>query len=115
MFDIGVPEFLVLAIAAVFLFGPDRLPELARQAGRFIRTARQMIDNAKNDLADEMGDDFAGLRDLNLKDLDPREIVRRNLVEAMEDPHEVDSSSGPRPGQQPLEPGEVAPYDVDAT
>lgn len=112
MFDIGVPELLVIGIVAMFVFGPDKLPEVARQAGRFLRTAKQLIENAKNDLAGEMGDDFAGLKDLNLRDLDPKEIVRRHIVEAMEDPEE---QSGPRPGQRPLTAGETAPYDVDAT
>lgn len=86
MFDIGIPEMLVIAIAAMFLFGPDRLPDLAKQAGRFVRTARQMIDNAKNDLAEEMGDDFDGLKDLNLRDLSPRELVRRHLLDEDDEP-----------------------------
>ena len=42
MFDIGLPEFAVLAVVALFVFGPDRLPDVARQAGRFVRQIRQM-------------------------------------------------------------------------
>ena len=77
MLGMGWAELLVVIIVATFVFGPDKLPDLARQAGRFLRTARQMMDNAKGDLAREMGDDFAELRNLNLRELDPREFVRR--------------------------------------
>ena len=31
MRDVGLPELAVLLIAAVFIFGPDKLPDLARQ------------------------------------------------------------------------------------
>ncbi len=106
----GWPEMLVIGIVAVFVFGPDRLPDLAKQAGRFLRTARQMMDNAKADLSKELGDDFAELRDLNLRDLDPREIVRRNVIDAMES--EPDSVPA---GKEPLRSGEVPPFDSDAT
>ncbi len=110
MFGMGWPELMVVLIVAVFVFGPDRLPDLARQAGRFVRTVRQMIDNAKGDLSRELGDDFAELRDLNLRDLDPREIVRRNVIDAMDTKPEAVPT-----GKRPLRSGEVPPYDPDAT
>ncbi len=110
MFGMGWPELLVIGIVAVFLFGPDKLPDLARQAGGFLRTARRMVDSARNDLADELGEDF---RDLNLRDLDPREIVRRNVVEAMndDDPEALELPAG----RQPLRFDERPPYDTEAT
>jgi len=107
MMGMGWPELLVIGIVAVFVFGPDRLPDLAKQAGSFLRTMRRMVDNAKTDLADELGPEF---RDLNLRDLDPRELVRRNVLEAME-PEDRDVPSGKRP----LRYGERPPFDPDAT
>jgi len=108
--DIGVMEILVIAIVAIVVFGPERLPDFARQLGRFVRTVRQMADNAKADLQREMGDDFTSLRD-ELKGLDPREMVKGTI-----DDDEPTPTPTPAPVQQkPLEPGEPPPFDVDAT
>jgi sec-independent protein translocase protein TatB len=52
---IGWGEILMLLGAAIFIFGPDRLPEVARQAGKMLRTARQLASNARSQLADELG------------------------------------------------------------
>ncbi len=106
MFDIGLPEFLVLAIVAIFVFGPDRLPEVARQAGRLVRSARQVLTSARSQISDELGPEFT---DLDLRDLTPRALVQRHLLDDLE------GDSAALPGHRPLELGERAPYDVDAT
>ena len=61
MFGIGPLELVVIAIVAVLVFGPDRLPEFARTAGRLLRQVRQMVNNAQNDLRNELGPEFADL------------------------------------------------------
>ncbi len=110
MMGMGWPELLLIGIVAVFLFGPEKLPHLAKQAGGFLRTVRQMVDNARGDLADELGEDF---RDLKLRDLDPREVVRRNIIAAMED--DDSAKAEPPPGRRPLRYGERPPFDAEAT
>jgi len=106
VFDVGLPEILVLLLVAIFVFGPDRLPEVARQAGKFVRTARVMIDNARREISDELGTDAAGLRDL-----DPREMVRKHVLDVVDE----DDDLPRRPGHRPLAAGERPPYDYDAT
>lgn len=76
MFGMGWPEIFVIGAVAVLLFGPDRLPDVARQAGQMIRTVRKMAEAAKNDLGRELGHD---LSDVDLRSLDPREVVRRAM------------------------------------
>lgn len=108
MLGMGWPEILVILILALLVFGPEKLPDLARQAGRFIRTVKQMADNAKADLGREMGHDFS---DLSLRDLDPREVVRRSLLD---DPPPTNGATRP-PVQKPLAVGETPPFDTEST
>jgi TatA/E family protein of Tat protein translocase len=37
----SVPDILVVSILGLLLFGPDRLPKVMRQAGRFMREVQQ--------------------------------------------------------------------------
>jgi sec-independent protein translocase protein TatB len=105
VFGIGWPEIFMIGMVGVIVFGPDKLPELAKQAGSFIRTVRRMAENAKNDLGREIGEDFSGLQ---LRDLDPREVVRKNFLDATDDPAVPKSSRELRPDERP-------PFDPDAT
>jgi sec-independent protein translocase protein TatB len=109
MFGVGLPELAVIAFVAVLVFGPDKLPDLARQAGRMARTVRQFANQARDELREELGPDFA---DLELRDLDPRTIVRKHIVEAMND---VEDEPDGRAPVRPLAEGELPPYDSDAT
>ena len=110
MFGIGLTELAVIAFVAILVFGPDRLPDLARQAAQIVKQVRRMANNARDELRAELGPDYA---DLELRDLDPREIVKRHIAEALEDDDEDVRPT--RRGQRPLDGGEVPPYDADAT
>ena len=112
MFGVGVPEIAVLLVVAVIVFGPDRLPDMARQAARMLHTLRGFARNAQNELRDELGPEYA---DLQLRDLDPRVAVRKQIMEAMAEIEEEDQRPKPRPGQLPLLAGEAPPYDDEAT
>jgi sec-independent protein translocase protein TatB len=107
----GWPEVAVIMIVAIFVFGPDKLPHLAKQAGSFLRTVRTMLDNAKNDLTGELGDEYAALKELELRDLNPKEFVRRQVMEAMES----EPDAPVPPGKRPLRRGERPPFDADST
>ncbi len=108
MMDIGLPEFMVLAIVAIFVFGPDRLPEVARQAAKLLRSARTALSSARSQLSDELGPEFSNL---DLSDLNPRSLVKKHLLDDLED----DDETPRRPGHRPLAEGELAPYDEEAT
>lgn len=111
MFGVGLPEFLVIFVVAILVFGPDKLPELARQAGRFLHQAKQFTTAARDDIRSELGPEFA---DLELSDLDPRKAVRKHILEAMQEEEMADTVPAKR-GLRPLEAGERPPYDSDAT
>jgi sec-independent protein translocase protein TatB len=99
---------MVIGVVAVLVFGPDRLPDFARQAGRFLRQVRTFTQAARDDLRSELGPEFA---DLELSDLDPRKAVRKHIMEAFED----DDDLPVRRGHRALNDGERPPYDSDAT
>jgi sec-independent protein translocase protein TatB len=106
VFGVGLQELLVIAFVAVMVFGPDRLPDLARQAGRMARQVRGFAHAARDELRSELGPDYA---DLQLRDLDPRTIVRKHIVEAMNEP------DVPVRRPRPLRVDETPPFDLDAT
>ncbi|HSV38253.1 MAG TPA: sec-independent translocase [Nocardioidaceae bacterium] len=109
MFGIGIPELLVIVVVAMFVFGPDRLPDFARQSGRFIRQLRKLTQQARDDIRTELGPEFA---DFEITDLDPRRAIRKHIMEAWDD---ADEASSTKPRLHPLAEGERPPYDADAT
>jgi sec-independent protein translocase protein TatB len=108
VFGIGLPELFVIALVAALFLGPDKLPELARQAGAVMRKAKRFADAARDELREELGPDYA---DLELRDLDPRTVVRKHIIEAMEEAEETEARRKP----VRLGAGERPPYDGEAT
>ena len=52
-------EILVVSVLALIVFGPDKLPEIARTVGGFIKQVRAMADDVKQEFSDgfEVGDE----------------------------------------------------------
>lgn len=82
VFDINVWEIMAIAVLALLVFGPDKLPGLAADAARLLREVRRMATGARQDLKDSIGPE---LGDMNLSDLDPRSFVKRNLFDPIDD------------------------------
>jgi sec-independent protein translocase protein TatB len=77
VFNIGPLEFLVLAAVALMVFGPDKLPQLTKDAARMLRTLRDMAQGARSQLTDELGPEFANF---DLNSLNPRTAIRNALL-----------------------------------
>lgn len=92
MFDIGPGEFIALAVVAMIVLGPEKLPRYAAEAARFLARLRQMANSARDDVRRELGPE---LGDLRLSDLNPRSMVRRHLL----DPIDIDSLDEDPPGR----------------
>lgn len=65
MFDIGALELIVIAVVALLVVGPERLPRLARTAGRWVGRARRALLSVKDEI------------DREIKAEELREILRR--------------------------------------
>ncbi len=84
-------EFLVLAVVGLIVLGPDRLPGLARDAARLIRTLREIATGAQTQLRDELGPELA---DLDLRSLNPKAMIQ-NAFLGLDEP--ASGSANPRP------------------
>lgn len=102
---LGWPEGLVLLLLGLFVFGPDRLPGIAAEAGKTLRKARTYLKSVTEDLKSELGPEVG---DLDLRSLHPREFVRKHLFE--DDPADLVPA-----GRALLLPGEPVPWDPDTT
>ncbi|MGH3979743.1 MAG: sec-independent translocase [Pseudonocardiaceae bacterium] len=127
MFNIGGFEFLVLVVVGLFVFGPERLPAAASWLARTIRQVREYASGARNQLRSELGPEFDELRqplaDLQrIRSFNPRRSAVRHLFDDLDDLDEEFKPNGyaapigwGTPVSRPLQPGERAPFDPDAT
>jgi sec-independent protein translocase protein TatB len=74
--NLGLPEILLLAVVGLLVFGPERLPKAAADAGRLIRQLRQMARSAVNDVKTELGPEFA---DVDIASLHPRRLMNDHI------------------------------------
>lgn len=87
MFGINGYELIVLAILAVAVLGPERLPEYASQLARLVRELRRMARGAREQLREEVGPeiDEVDWRKLDPRQYDPRRIIKEALLDDVED------------------------------
>ncbi|PHS75741.1 MAG: twin-arginine translocase subunit TatB [Porticoccus sp.] len=57
MFDIGFAELLVIAVVALVVMGPERLPQTLRTMGLWIGRIRQTFSSVRQELENEVGMD----------------------------------------------------------
>jgi sec-independent protein translocase protein TatB len=121
-FGLTFDKLLIIAIIAVFLIGPDRLPGYAAQLARLVKSLRGMADGAKERMREEMGPEFDEVdwRKLDPRQYDPRRIIREALAD--DEPKPVSEGAPKRyiesaydQRQRKLGKGRPAPYDAEAT
>ena len=80
MFDIGFSELLVIAVVALIVLGPERLPKAARFAGLWVRKARAQWYSVKSEFEREMAAD-----ELRRSLADPARELRDEVARAGRD------------------------------
>ena len=78
--SLGWPEIVIIALVALFVFGPERLPNMAKEAAGGLKKAREVITGVRAQVDESLGDDLAHLRDLDLRQYHPRTFIRNNLL-----------------------------------
>jgi sec-independent protein translocase protein TatB len=81
VFDsIGWGEIIVLGLAALFIFGPERLPSLAKDAATGLKKLRAAITGVREQVNESLGDELPQLRDIDLRKYHPRTFIRDQLL-----------------------------------
>src|SRR3954447_22104135 len=78
MFGINGWEFIILALIALVVIGPDKLPRFVSDAGKMIRQVRRMARDAQAEVREQLGPEFA---DIDMSDLNPKRFVSKHLLD----------------------------------
>jgi sec-independent protein translocase protein TatB len=114
VFDsIGWGEIAVLALAALFIFGPERLPDLAKEAATGLKRVRAAITGVREQVNESFGDDLPEFRDLDLRKYHPRTFIRSQLLD--DDAPPVRRESAAPAAARPRDRSTPPPFDADAT
>ncbi len=96
MFDIGFWELLVIAVVLLLVMGPERLPEVARQAAFLVRKARQGMFRIRSEMRSELeGTPFEDLENAKREISDFKNDIKqfgRDLADTAEQQVGDDSS-----------------------
>jgi sec-independent protein translocase protein TatB len=84
-FDFGAGEMVGLALLAMVLLGPDKLPTFAVDAAKFVKKMRAFATTATNELKENLG---AGFEDLEPSDLSPKTFIRKQLSNVLDEDDE---------------------------
>ena len=93
MFNVGGLEFVVIAVVALLVFGPKRLPEVSRQIGGALRELRRVQTQVKSEIDDALRVDDT-----------PKQVPRAQL----------ESRPVPRPGQPEVPEPDLLPEAPDS-
>jgi len=89
-FDFGAGELIGLAILAMILIGPERLPNFAVDAAKFVKRIREMASKATEELKENLG---PGFEDLKPTDLNPKSFIKKQLSNVLDDDDESPTPS----------------------
>jgi len=81
-FDFGAGELIGLAILGIILNGPERLPNFAVDAAKFVKRIREMAYKATEELKENLG---PGFEDLKPTDLNPKSFIKKQLSNVLDD------------------------------
>lgn len=94
MFDVGFSELFLLAIIALVVLGPEKLPHAARMAGAWVGRIRRTLINVQADIENEVAS--AEMRERIRKEMAKAEAAKQQLSSDI-----MQSLNAPVAGQMP--------------
>jgi twin arginine-targeting protein translocase tatB len=88
MFELGIGEMLVIAIVIVVLFGPDKLPSIARDLGQGVRKMKGAVEDMKTEIMKEVDNPVSEIKKEIEKvktDANPLQDINNTLAETKEE------------------------------
>ena len=116
--NIGWGEIAFIAVIALFIFGPERLPHVAKEAAEGLKKVRRALTGVREQVNDSLGDDFAQLRDIDLRQYHPKTFIRNQLLLDDDPPatvHTGSTASSVYTTGRSRDRGTPPPFDSDAT
>ncbi len=80
MFDLGMQELIVIFAVALLVFGPQRLPELARSLGKGMAELRKTLHGVKDQIDSEMDQIEKPLREEIQKIAEETKITEEEIL-----------------------------------
>lgn len=119
MFDIAFTEMLIIAVAALIVLGPERLPKVARQAGQWLGKLRRYVEDVKSDINRQM--ELQELRNLQAEVQQAARNVESSVTTSLREAQsdfdsvqralDVGSSADAGEGTSSASPGAVTDWD----
>ncbi len=106
MFNIGVPELLIILAIALIVFGPNKLPELAKAFGRAMREFKKATEEVKESFREETKD----LEELRSSLTEGKETFMANLAEEISETTQ-ETTSLPASAPEVLAPIDLPPLE----
>jgi len=117
MFDIGFWELTIIAVVALVIIGPERLPGVARTAGKWLGKTRRFVNQVKSDIDLEMRQEEikqALERDAGLDEIKQIMNSDQYILEEDTDQYQVSAIADDKPDEFETELHEYEPNPDDA-
>jgi sec-independent protein translocase protein TatB len=106
MFDVGFSELIVIALVALIVIGPERLPRVARTLGALLGRAQRYVNDVKADIQREV--DLDELKNISATFQDAAKSVEQSVGQVGQELHAAGESLNQSISGPPIDEAEPA-------
>jgi len=88
MFNLGMPELILILVVALIVMGPKKLPEMAKSLGKGLREFRKAADDLKDSIEKDLREDISKPA--------PPNLVKPETPAAAQPPASDDAAGAPK-------------------